>query len=204
MASIINIADIHLGIGVLEFGQYNDAGVFQGYDYVGAIKGTLTATVTREVRFFETGRPLLRVKNEVLREMIEIVFTMAELRVANIKMALGGGVATLSTSGATFLDGTTVAPVGDLTDSVIGVGVNDLYTAGGQCDLLTHGLRFTHLKSCNTGKRQILEIYKATSTGRLAMAFNEEDWNQWEVNFSSIADTSKAGGNQLFQFIDER
>lgn len=204
MASIINTADISLGIGVLEFGQYDDAGNFTAYSHVGAIKGTFTATVTREVRFFETGRPLLRVKNEVLREMIEVTFTMAELRVANIKMALGGGVATLSTSGATFLDGTDTALKGDLTDSLVPVGVNDKFTAGGQCDLLTHGLRFVHLKSCNTGKRQIIEVYKATSTGRLAMAYNEEDWDQWEVTFSSLADTSREGGNQLFQLIDER
>jgi len=204
MASIVNTADITLGIGVLEFGQYDDAGVFTTYDYVGAIKGTFTATVTREVRPFESGRPLLTLKNEVLREMIEVTFTMAELRVANIRMALGGGLQTLSTSGATFLDSTGVAPKGDLTDSVIGVGVNDKITFGGQCDLLTFGLRFTHLKSCNTGKRQIIEVYKANPTGRLAMAYAEEDWNQWEVTFRSIADTSRASGNQLFQLIDER
>jgi hypothetical protein len=203
MASIVNTADIHLGIGVLEFGQYNDAGAFTAYQYVGAIKGTFTATVARETRQFESGQPLLELKTQALRETVEIVFTMAELRVANVKMALGAGVTTLSTSGATFLDGTGVAPKGDLTDSVIGVGVNNKITFGGQCDVLNFGLRFTHIKGCNTGKRQIMEVYKATPTGRLAMAYNEEDWNQWEVTFRALADTNRASGNQLFQFIDE-
>jgi len=203
MASRIVTGDITLGIGVLEFGQYDTSNVFTAYQDIGAIKGTFTATYTREVRMFETGRPLVDVKHEVLREHLEMAFRMAEIRVANLKMALGGGVQTFSTSGATFLDGTAVAPKGDLTTSVIGVGENDKITFGGQCDLALFGLRFTHLKSCTTGKRQIIECFQATPTGPLAMAFNEEDWNEYEVTFRAIADTTRPAGQQIFQFINE-
>lgn len=202
MASRVATVDISLGIGVLEFGIYNN-GVFSAYTDVGAIKGTFTGTYTREVHMFETGQPLVDVKHQVLREHLEIAFQMAEIRVANLKMALGGGVQTLSTSGATFLDGTGVAPLGDLTTSVIGVGVNDKITFGGQCDIAIFGLRFTHIKGCTTGKRQILEVFQATPTGTLAMAFNEGDWNQWEVTFRALADTTRPSGSQIFQFINE-
>jgi hypothetical protein len=204
MGTIIDTADISLGIGVMEFGNYDESLVFGGYDYVGAIKGTWSMAVTRETRDFETGQPLVVVIRQVLRERVEISFQMAEWRTANWKFAFGGGVVTDSVIPAVFLDGSNAAPKGDLTDSVVGVGLSDVFSLGGQCDLNRVGLRFTHLKSCTTGKRQIVEVWFAQAMGQVTLPFNEEDWNLYTVQFIALADTTKSAGSQYVRIIDER
>lgn len=195
---------ITVGIGILEFGTYDSGGTFGGFDDVGPIKGTFGLNITREVRDFESGRPQVMLKREIIRERVEIAFRMSEMRVANLKMAAGGGIVSSSVTPGAFIDGTTVAPDGGFTTSVVTVGLSDMWELGGQCDLDTIGLRFTHIKSCGTGKRQIIEVYKAQATGVLNLPFNEEDWNLFDVTFLAIADTTRQTGKQLFRFIDER
>lgn len=202
--SRIDTADISLGIGVLEFGNYDANNVFGGYLDVGAIKGTWSMAVTRETRDFESGQPQVVLIRQVIRERVEISFQMAEWRTANWKFAFGGGQVTDSVIPAAFLDGSNAAPEGGLTTSVVGVGLSDVYFLGGQCDLNKVGLRFTHLKSCTTGKRQIVEIWFAQASGQVTLPFNEDDWNLYTVNFLALADTTRPTGSQYFRIIDER
>ena len=204
MGTIIDTRDITLGIGVLRFGTYNTSDVFGGYSAVGAIKGTFSVNITRETRDFETGRPLVVVKREVLRERVEVTFTMAEWRVANLKLAFGGGVVSSSITPAAFIDGTTGALKGDLTDSIVGVSTSDEWTIGGQCDLDKVGLQFVHIKSCSNGRRQIVEVYLAQVSGQAALPFNEEDWNMLSISFLALADTTRSAGQQYLRFVDER
>ena len=200
--SRVDTRNISLGLGVLEFGDYvNDA--FVAYRDVGAIKAVVTVTYTREMHPFESGRPLVMLKHEVLREGVTVAATLAEITVANMKSALGGGTLTSSVT-PTFMDATSIAPAGDLSSSVQAVGISDVWTMGGQCDVNRLALRFTHLKSCTTGKRQILEVFRAVPSGTLAMPFNETDWNQSEVTFTGEADTTRVAGKQIMQFIIER
>lgn len=202
MASRVDVTDISLGIGVLEFGYYDENDVFQGFQDVGIIKGTWQMQVTRETREFEGGRPLQELKAEVLRERVEITFQMAEFRVANLKFAFGGGVITDSIA-PVFLDGSNAAPKGDLTDSVVGVASANSYTLGGQCDLDRVSLRFTHQKSCIDEKRQIVEVWIARAMGDVTLPFQEEDWNLFQVQFRAIADLNRPAGSQLFRILDE-
>lgn len=202
MASIIDVTDITLGIGTLEFGYYDVDDNFLGYNYVGAIKGTFSMQVTRETREFEVGRPLQEVKAEVLRERVEYSFQMAEFRVANLKLAFGGGTITSSVA-PTFADGTNIAPDGSLTDSVVAVTNANILTLGGLCTLDRLALRFTHVKSCEGGQRQIIEAFIARAVGDVTLPFNEEDWNLFNVQFRGIADTNRPAGQQLFQIVDE-
>jgi hypothetical protein len=199
----INTDNISLGLGTLEFGSYDSNGNFVAYNFVGAIKAEGTMTYQRSILPFTTGRPLLRVKQQATEEQFEVQFTLAEVTVANIKQSLGAGV---SSSGVTpvFLDGTSVAPVGDLTSSMTAVGSSQILDFGGQCDVTTIGLRFTHELSCSSGKRQILEVYKASPMGNLAVPFRETDWNLYQVQFQSLADTTKAAGKQYCRFIIEQ
>lgn len=202
MASRIDLTEITLGLGVLEIGSYVN-GVFQSYRDAGAIKAEGEIHPNRQQAEFATGRPMVVVKRETFQETVMVRFTLSQVTVANIKDCLGGGAITSSNATATFLDGTTVAPKGDLTSSVVGVGLNNQFTLGGQCDAFTVALRFTHLKSCSTGKRQIYEMYQAVPTGDLALPFRETDWNLYQVTFDLLADTTRAAGFQYFQMIDE-
>lgn len=202
MASRVETRNISLGLGVLEFGDFvSDA--FVAYRNAGAIKTTLNLTMTREITGFETGRPLVMIKHEVIRETAQLVATLAEITVANLKTALGGGVISSSVTPG-FLTGTAAAPTGDLTDSNSAVGVSDILKYGGQCDLNRLAIRFTHLKSCGSGKRHVLEIYRAIPTGTLTLPFSETDWNQFEVTFECHADTTRPAGEQILQFVNER
>ena len=203
MASIIDVTDVSLGIGDLEVGFYNASDVFQGYDFVGLIKGTFSIQFTREVRELEAGRPLQEVKAEVLRERVEYSCQMYEFSVANMKITFGGGAITDSVA-PTFLDGTTGAPLGDLSDSKTTVVSANRITFGGDCSLDRVGLRFTHKKTCSgVGKRQILEAFIARTTGEATLPFNEEDWKNWTVTWRGISDLNRVAGARLFVLYDE-
>jgi hypothetical protein len=204
MASVVNTNNLHLGLGQLELGAYVN-GSFVSYRNIGAIRGTLNLAITRETLEYRTGRPLQIVKQEVIRETFAFTFTLSELTVANLKDVLGAGT---SSSGATptFMTGNSLAPLGDLTDSYVGVTNADILKLGGSCDLRNTAIRFTHRKVCDGSntKRQIVEIYKAQFSGALTLPFNEADWNESEVNFNALADFSRPAGEQVMQIVDEQ
>ena len=200
--SRVNEQNIHLGLGVLEVGRYS-GGVFTAYRNFGAIKATGTLNWQRTTQKFTTGRPLQTIKKEVTEEVLMAQFTLAEITTANLKDAVGGGVQSDSVT-PTFVDGTSIAPTGDLTDSNVGVGVSDVFKFGGQCDVQKVALRFTSVKSCSTGKRYIFEMFIAEPTGNLALPFNETDWSQYQIEFDAIADLTKPAGEQYGQLVIER
>lgn len=204
--SRVNATNVGLGLGILEIGSYSGEPsnpVFLSYRNAGAIKATANVTWTRTILAFTTGRPLQVIKQEVTEEQVTAQFTLAEITVANLKDALGGGTNSSSVI-PTFVDGTSIAPAGDLTDSNVALSIADDFLFGGQCDVQFVALRFTNLKSCSTGLRRIFEMFKASPEGNLALPFNETDWNQYQVTWRAIADLTRPAGQQLAQFIVER
>lgn len=203
MASVVNTNNIHLGLGQLEIGAYVN-GSFVSYRNVGAIRGTLSLALTRTTVPYRTGRPLQIVKQEVTEETFVFTFKLSELTVANLKDMLGAG-STSSGATPTFMTGNSLAPLGDLTDSYVGVMNADILKLGGACDLRNTAVRFTHRKVCDGSntKRQIIEIFKAQFGGTLTLPFNEADWNESEVTFNGIADFSRPAGEQVLQIVDE-
>src|SRR5277367_3982662 len=113
---------ISLGLGNLEFGTYNaNTNVFQGYTDIGAIKSEVTIDTQREVLDFESGRPLITIIQEVVREKVMVKATLAEVNMATIKMALGQGNI-YSNTVPTFLDGSSSALLGTLQPGYTLVG----------------------------------------------------------------------------------
>lgn len=203
MATRINPENINLGNGILEIGTYHPTtGAFQTYTDVGSVKGTATLTYTRETARFETGRPQVLVKEEVIREGVEFRITLAELTVANLKLVLGTGT-TSTDSNPSFLSGNGLVPSGDLEAGSSSAGVSTKFVFGGDCSSPEVALRFTHQRDCELGKRNIVEVFKATFSGNLALPFNEGDWNLYEVSFMAHADTARVAGAQLLQFVIE-
>lgn len=197
---IQNKNNIHLGLGNLELGTYT-GDVFDAYTDVGAIKTELTIAHTREVLDFESGRPLVTILQEVIRERVVVTATLAELTVATLKMALGQGNITSGTI-PTFLDGTSTALRGTLQTGKTDVVTGNLLKFGG---IPTHayvGLRFTHVKA--NGKRHIFEGYKASPQGELTLPFRETDWNLYQAVFRLLAETTKTAGEQYYQLFIEQ
>ena len=194
-----NKQNISLGIGSIEFGDYNND-VFTAYDDVGAVKSEVAIEMEREVLDFETGRPLVVILQEVIREKVMLKATLAEVSLATIKQALGQGDVTSSVV-PVFLDGTSSALTGTLQNGMTQVRSGSVLKFGG---LPTHsyiGLRFTHTKS--NGNRHIFEAYKASPSGQLTLPFKETDWILYETNFRLLADTTKPAGEQYYQFFIE-
>lgn len=198
--AIKNKNNIALGIGNLELGTYvND--VFSAYEDMGALKSEVNMEITREVLDFESGRPLITIIQEVIREKVTVTATLAEVAVATIKMALGQGNIT---SGVipTFLGSSSQALSGTLAEGLTDVVSGNLLKFGGTPTHAYVGLRFTHRKS--NDKRQIFEAYKASPVGNLTLPFRESDWNIYQVQFRLLADTTKSAGEQYFQFFQEQ
>lgn len=196
---IQNSKNISLGIGTIEFGEYVN-GVFTGYVDVGAMKAEANIAIEREVLDFESGRPLITILQEVIREKVMFKATLAELKLATVKMALGQGNVG-SGSIPTFLDGSSTALRGTLQPGLTNVVSGTILKFGGVATHAFIGLRFTHVKS--DGARHIAEFYKASPSGNLALPFKETDWNLYEINFRCLADTTKVAGEQYFQLFCE-
>lgn len=200
--AIVNKKNISLGLGNLELGAYDEAtDVFTAYTDIGAIKAELTIANTREVLDFESGRPLVTILQEVIREKVVITATLAELTVATLKMAMGQAATSVGVI-PTFMDGTSSALSGTLAPGLSAVVSGDILKFGG---IPTHayvGLRFTHRKA--SGKRHVFEGYKASPMGELTLPFRETDWNLYQVTFRLLADTSKAAGEQYYQLFIEQ
>ncbi len=200
--AIVDKNNISLGIGNLELGQYSSDGTtFLGYTDVGAIKAEVNIEHNREVLDFESGRPLVVILQEVIRERVTVTATLAELNVASLKMALGQGNITSGTV-PTFLDGTSQALPGNLSPGKSAVGSSNLLQFGGIATHAYVGLRFTHVKS--NGKRHIFEGYKASPSGNLTLPFKEADWNLMQVQFRLLANTALVAGSQYYQLAIEQ
>ncbi|MFA5152620.1 MAG: hypothetical protein WC554_08690 [Clostridia bacterium] len=195
----VNVENISLGLGNLELGSFT-ATVFDGYTDVGAIKSEVNIEHTREVLDFESGRPLVTLLQEVIRESVAITATLAELSLATLKMALGQGNITSGTT-TSFLDGSSDAMRGDLQSGKVALGTGNLFKFGGTPTHAYVGLRFTHRKA--SGKRIIFEGYKASPQGALTLPFRDSDWNMFTVNFRLLADTNRAAGEQYYQLFIE-
>jgi hypothetical protein len=196
---IVNKANISLGLGTLEFGNYVN-NVFQGYTDVGAVRSELTIEHNREVKDFETGRPMVVIVQEVVRESVTIKATLAEMAMATIKQSLGQGNVSSSVT-TSFLDGTNTAPTGFLQTGLTSIVTGTLLTFGGLPSHAYIGLRFTH--AMISGLRHIFEGYYASPTGQLTLPFRETDWNMHEVTFRLLANTTLTPGSQYYQFFKE-
>lgn len=197
--AIVNRNLISLGIGNIEFGEYvND--VFSSYVDIGAIKSEVSIAVQREVLDFESGRPLVTIVQEVIREKVMIKASLAEFNLNTIRLALGQGNVG-SGSIPTFLDATSTALRGTLQPGKTAVTSGTILKFGGTATHAYIGIRFTHVKA--DGARQIFEGYKASPTGNLALPFKEADWNLYEVEFRLLADTCRPAGEQYFQLFQE-
>lgn len=203
MSSRITADNINLGNGVLEIGTYDTSNQFQSYTDLGAVKGTATLTYMRETNRFESGRPMVVLKEEIIRESVELRIALAELTVANLKLVLNGGVVSSSVSAPTFLTGNGYALLGGNAAGSSSMGLSNQFEFGGDPAINPVALRFTHMKNPVNGKRQVIEAYKAVFTGQLALPFNETDWNVFEATFQVVADTTKAAGKQLIKWVDE-
>ena len=88
---------------------------------VGAVKGTVTVQIVREMVRFEIGVPQEVADQTCIREGIHLKCSLAELSLATVKTQIGGGVYATQSAGAQHFTGTgTSAEIITLYDSAEG------------------------------------------------------------------------------------
>ena len=161
---------------------------------VGHLKGTVEFTFSTERVEFKPGNTLGTVKFFKISEKASLKATLAELRLANVQLALGV---------STAIQGSVSFPSYDPSSfSVPSSFVADVLTLGGSKPVVDVPLRFEHTRP-DTGKKFIIILYKAVTDSDLLLPFNEDTVNLSDVTFRGLHDATRAEGDQIGVLIEQ-
>lgn len=168
ITSVKNANAVHLGLGTLGLLAWPAGSPASGFVDVGYLKG-LTVTYNRELKDFESAGIL--VKRLAFRDRLTLTADWAEISVKNLNAVLpqpnqGQG---LGYGGAA-------------------VGF------GGSRTIQRFAVRFESTRDDN----QVItvDIYKATPSGEFKLAFAEEEFITYPVEFGAEVDTTRPTGQQ--------
>ncbi len=161
---------------------------WNGFD-VGHVSGDVAFNFTREYLAFKAANMLGKSKSFPIKEECKITCQAAELKIANLKLAMG--VTT------------------NITDSYRPTGLNaslsfdttasdkwDSITFGGSKTIDTFPLKLEHTIPDSLNKLIII-LYKAQCVSNLGLVFKEADFTLETLDFEGLADSSRAAGDQI-------
>ena len=161
---------------------------------VGHLKGTVEFTYAVERVEFKPANMLGTVKVWKISETASLKATLAELRLANVRLALG--VATAVQSSTSF-------PAYDPSSYVVPNSFSaDVLTFGGAKAVVEVPLRFEHTRP-DTGRKFIIILYKAICNSDMLLPFNEDTVNLSDIIFKGLADAGRAEGDQIGVLIEQ-
>ena len=155
---------------------------------VGHIKGDVTFAAEREYVGFKPAIELGNVKYFRIREDFKITCQAAELKLQNLKLALG--VTTSITS--------SYVPTGYANSLSFDVGLTDKWdslTFGGSKTLDDFPLKLEHTRP--NGNKVIILLYKAQVITNIDYTFMEEDISMQTLEFQGLTDSSRALGDRI-------
>jgi len=161
---------------------------------VGYLSGDVEFSYAREKLDFKPSGVLGPVAQFVIGENAELKASLAEFKLANLKLAMGVTTAINSFSGApsynpASFDGTTK--------------IHDYLTFGGSTAVdETLALRFEHIRP-NSTKKVVVILYSAVSLSDFALAFHETDFNLSNVTFRGLANDARPVGDQIGMVIEQ-
>jgi hypothetical protein len=161
---------------------------------VGYLKGDVVFEYTREKLEFKPSGSLSPVALFTLSENCVLRAPVAELKVANLKLAMG-----VTTSPDSFSGDPSYNPAS--FDG--GANIHDYLTFGGDItadeDL---AIRFEHIRP-KSGKKVVVVLYQAVSLSEFSIPFHDEDFIITDLAFRGLADTSRPANDQVGMLIDE-
>lgn len=116
-------------------------------------------------------------------ESLKITGSLSEATLTNLNLAI---------SGATFTD--VAAGVGLAEIAKLTVGGSVAFSFYAACFIGTNPFGFPRITHC----------YKVYSTAKINLAFKRDSEIMIPIEFSGLADTSRAIGDQLFEIIEKR
>lgn len=155
---------------------------------VGHIKGDVEVECSREYVGFKPSNELGVVKNFRIREAFRIKCTSAELRLANLKLALGVTTAVTASFEPSGLSGS-------YSWSVDSGEVWDSLTFGGSKTLDEFALRIEHTRP--DGNKVMVVLYKAQCVSDFVFPFKEEDITMYDLHFEGLTDSSRNAGDRV-------
>ena len=154
---------------------------------VGHLKGDVEFTYSVEKTDFKPSNMLGVVKQFFVGESAALRASLAELKAANIRLAMG--MTTAVSTNSSF-------PAYDPSSYVVPSGSSyDVLHFGGETESWEYSLRFEHTRE--DGKKIIIVLYKAVSATGLTLPFHETDINIQDVEFRGLADATRTKGDQI-------
>ena len=160
---------------------------------VGHLKGDVEFVYEVEKVGFKPANMLGEVKQFFVGEQATLKASLAELKAANIKLAMGANTAVL---------GSTSFPAYDPSSySEVAGSSYDILHFGGKKDDWEFPLRFVHTREDDTVI--VIVLYNAVSEAGLNLPFREVDINIQDAVFKGLADATRTAGDQI-GFIAEQ
>lgn len=160
---------------------------------VGHLKGNVELVYSTENVPFKPANMMSAVKLFLTGETCTLKASMAELKVANLRLAMGMNTSPTSNTSFPAYDPSSFEPAAGSSYDVIHFG--------GEKTQYEYPLRFEHTR--DDGTKIIVVLYKARSLSGLNCPFNETDVNIQDVTFQGMADATRAAGDQI-GFIAEQ
>lgn len=153
---------------------------------VGHLKGDVTFEYAGETLDFKPANVLGVVKRFAIKELATLTASLAEVKAANMKLALGITTAVDVESDSVSYDPSSYDFDGSSWNVV---------RFGGNRTISEISLRFEHTRP--DGKKIILVLYKATSNRKLTLPFKEEDFTLQDLVFTGLNDATRTEGDQI-------
>lgn len=165
---------------------------------VGHLKGNVVLAYTRNTVDFKPANMTGVVKKFVVGEEVRIRASMAEFKCSNYRLAMGHSAAIGSS--APFSTAFSYDPSSFADRSVAGKSY-DYVKFGGHKTCTGVPLEFVHVR--DDGKKVIVVLYSAVSTGEIEIPFNEEEVNMYDVEWMGLADEDRSAGDQIGQVVNQ-
>jgi len=166
---------------------------------VGHLKGDVEFTYTAERVEFKPANMLNVVKVFKVGEDARLKASVAELKIANIKLAMGVTTTVgASQSFPSHVGGSSCSyPLGEPVHSIS----YDVLTFGGSKAVAEMCLHFIHTRP--DGKTFHILFYKSTSLSELTLPFHETEITLHDMTFKGLADAGRAEGDQVGFFAEQ-
>ena len=162
---------------------------------VGYLKGDVEFSYARNKLDFKPSGALGPVAQYVISEECLLKAAIAELKTANLKLAMG-----ITSSVASFSGDPSYNPASFDGDNA---KVYDSLKFGGDTTIdNTLAVRFEHIRP-NTTKKIVVILYTAVSMSELTLTFKDEDFNIHDLVLKGLADDNRPAGDQIGMIIEQ-
>ena len=161
---------------------------------VGHLKGTVEFTYACERTEFKPANTLGVVKLFKISEVAKLKASVAELRLANVRQAMGASTTIQSSTSFPAYDPNLYVPPNSFSADVL--------TFGGDKTVEELPLRFEHSRP-DTSQKFIIILYKAVTDSDMLLPFNEDTVSISDITFRGLSDADRTAGDQIGVLIEQ-